>query len=153
MSDDKDGTRINHTQSGSTKPYLIRAIYQWAVDNGFTPQILVSTLFEDVLVPEQYVKDDQIILNIHPASVKNLELGNDFLMCSARFSGKPFELTVPVIAVMAIYARENGQGIVFQDGDSLPPPDDGKKKSKSQQKSQIKKTASDNSVSHLKLVK
>lgn len=105
----------------STKPYLIRAIYEWAIDNGLTPQVLVSTVSEDVIVPPQYIKEDQIVLNIHPQSVQSLELGNDYLMCSARFSGKPFEISVPVFAVMAVYARENGRGIVFQNDDSPPP--------------------------------
>ena len=106
---------------GSTRPYLIRAIYEWTIDNGLTPQVRVNTEIENVVVPLEYVKDDQIVLNIHPQSVKALELGNEFLMCSARFSGKPFEVCVPVFAVMAIYARENGVGIVFEDNDTLPP--------------------------------
>ena len=67
----------------STKPYLIRAIYEWAMDNGFTPQILVNTEHEQVVVPVQFVKDHRIVLNIHPQSVTHLEMGNDFLMCSA----------------------------------------------------------------------
>ena len=105
----------NAKSTASTKPYLIRAIHEWAMDNGFTPQILVNTNHEQVVVPVQYIKEDRIVLNIHPKSVTHLEMGNDFLMCSARFSGRAFELTVPVFSVMAIYAKENGQGIVFQD--------------------------------------
>ena len=109
----------------STKPYLIRAIHEWAVDNGFTPQILVATDHDDVVVPAQHVTDNKIVLNLHPQSVRDLNLGNDYLMCSARFSGKAFELTVPVSAVIAIYARENGQGVVFQnDNGSSPDPSD-----------------------------
>ncbi len=119
---------------GSTRPYLIRAIYEWTIDNGLTPQVRVNTGFKDVIVPMEYVREDQIVLNIHPQSVKTLELGNKFLMCSARFSGKPFEICVPIFAVMAIYARENGVGIVFEENDTPPqrdkrslkkPPSDG----------------------------
>ena len=105
----------------STRPYLIRAIYEWSLDNGFTPQVLVSTANENVSVPAEHVQDGQIVLNIHPQSVKNLELGNEYIMCSARFSGRPFELIIPVVSVLAVYARENGQGIVFQDESSDPP--------------------------------
>ena len=72
-------------------------------------------------MPAEHVQDDQIVLNIHPQSVKNLELGNEYIMCSARFSGRPFELIIPVVSVLAVYARENGQGIVFQDESSDPP--------------------------------
>ena len=106
---------------GSTRPYLIRAIYEWAIDSGLTPQVRVNSGFEDVVVPLEYVREDQIVLNIHPESVKALELGNEFLMCLARFSGKPFEVCVPVFAVMAIYVRETGVGIVFEDNEILPP--------------------------------
>ena len=105
----------------STRPYLIRAIYEWSLDNGFTPQILVSTTNENVSVPAEHVQDGQIVLNIHPQSVKNLELGNEYIMCSARFSGRPFELIIPIVSVLAVYSRENGQGIVFQDEGSEPP--------------------------------
>jgi len=111
------------TLPGSTKPYLIRAIYEWTIDNGLTPQVRVNTGLEDVVVPKDYVRENQIILTIHPQSVKALELGNEFLMCSARFSGKPFEICVPVSAILAIYARENGVGIVFEQN-STPPPTD-----------------------------
>ncbi len=108
---------------GSTKPYLIRAIYEWTIDNGLTPQVRVNTGFKNVIVPTEYVREGQIILNIHPQSVKELELGNEFLMCSARFSGKPLEICVPVSAVMAIYARENGVGIVFEENTAPPSKD------------------------------
>jgi stringent starvation protein B len=122
-SNDSGGEKPEHSQS--TKPYLVRAIYDWALDNGFTPQVLVATNTEGVQVPRQYIKDNQIVLNIHPKSVTGLELGNEFLWCSARFSGTAMEITAPMPAVLAIYARENGQGIVFQDEDSgVPPPSD-----------------------------
>ena len=132
---------------GSTKPYLLRAIYQWAIDHHLTPQILVDASIDNVVVPMEHVKDGHIVLNIHPRSVNALEIGNDYLLFSARFTGKPFEVCVPVSAISAIYSRENGQGIVFQsDGSGQTPPpgpattDDGEKSGES-------------SGSHLKLVK
>ncbi|NKB75691.1 MAG: ClpXP protease specificity-enhancing factor [Gammaproteobacteria bacterium] len=107
----------------STKPYLLRAIHQWAVENNMTPQVLVAASMPGVVVPMHYVQNDQIVLNVHPQSVVGLELGNDFLWFSARFSGKSFEITIPVEAIVAIYARENGQGIFFQsDGSGVTPP-------------------------------
>jgi stringent starvation protein B len=110
---------------GSTRPYLIRAIYQWAIDHHLTPQILVDANIENVAVPLEYVEDGHIVLNIHPHSVKALEIGNEYLLFSARFTGKPFEVCVPVSAISAIYSRENGQGIVFQsDGSGQTPPPD-----------------------------
>jgi len=150
-SNSENGGEIGE-QPASTKPYLIRAIHEWALDNGFTPQILVATELDQVVVPWEHVKDNRIVLNIHPQSVKYLEMGNDYLMCTARFSGKPFEITVPVYAVKAIYARENGQGIVFQEEEGPPPvapspePNNGKKPGSH-------KITGDPGVSHLKLVK
>lgn len=142
----------------STKPYLIRAIHEWSLDNGYTPQILVVADGDEVAVPLQHVKDNQIVLNIHPQSVRNLELGNDYLLCSARFSGKAFEIVVPVQYVLAIYARENGQGIVFQDeqNNNSPDPADPSsptKKNKKPQPTSKKPESIQTAGSHLKLVK
>ncbi len=110
----------------STRPYLLRAIHEWALDNGLTPQILVAADVHGVEVPRQYVNDSQIILNIHPRSVSGLEMGNEYVMFSARFDGKPMNVSIPITAVNAIYTRENGQGIVFQSEqpDDSPPPSD-----------------------------
>ena len=131
----------------STRPYLIRAIYEWSLDNNFTPQILVSTSHENVSVPPEHIRDNQMVLNIHPRSVKNLEMGNEYIMCSARFSGRGFELVVPVASVLAVYARENGQGIVFQDdGSDSPAPSPNEPQSDST-------SPSGDKGSHLKLVK
>ena len=143
-------------QPVSTKPYLIRAIHEWTLDNGFTPQILVATDLDQVVVPWEHVKDNRIVLNIHPQSVKYLEMGNDYLMCTARFSGKPFEITVPIYAVQAIYARENGQGIVFQEEEGVPPvipSPEPTTRQKPNSRSGSKKSTADAGVSHLKLVK
>ena len=110
----------------SSRPYLIRALYQWIVDNGVTPYILVDALVEGVDVPAQYIQDNKIVLNIAPTAVHGLTLGDDVITFNARFSGKSTNLFVPVEAVLAIYARENGQGMMFSEEPQEPePPTDG----------------------------
>jgi stringent starvation protein B len=95
----------------STRPYLLRAMYEWIVDNGCTPHLLVDATLAGVVVPRQYVDKGVIVLNVAPSAVRDLELGNEQVSFSARFAGTPQEIRVPVPAVQAIYARENGQGI------------------------------------------
>jgi len=97
----------------SNRPYLIRAIYQWLLDNDTTPQLLVATDRRGVAVPPQYIKDGQILLNLGPSAIRGLDLGNDFITFSARFGGRAMNVRVPVEAVLALYARENGQGMLF----------------------------------------
>lgn len=97
-----------------TTPYLIRAIYEWCTDQGFTPHLLVDTSVAGVEVPWHLVENDRIVLNIEPSAVRSLELANDWLMFSARFSGQAMEVIVPVPAVRAIFARENGLGCAFE---------------------------------------
>jgi stringent starvation protein B len=97
----------------STKPYLLRAIYEWCVDNGFTPYISV-TVDANTRVPMEYVRDGEIVLNIGPLATTRLQLGNEFVECTARFSGAARELIIPVGVIAAIYARENGQGMSFE---------------------------------------
>jgi len=106
----------------SQKPYLIRAIYEWLVDNNLTPYLLVSTAFDGVQVPEEYINDGKIVLNIAPDAVNNFLADNDWISFSARFSGKSMELFIPIIAVQAIYGKENNEGMFFPDEDSSPPP-------------------------------
>lgn len=108
----------------SIRPYLIRALHQWAMDSGLTPQIAVDATVAGVQVPAGYVRDGQIVLNLHPQSVHQLEIGNDTISCFARFGGKSEPVVVPVRAVLAIYARENGRGIQFppEEGGVEPPP-------------------------------
>ena len=142
----------------STRPYLIRAIYEWTIDSGLTPQVRVNTEFDDVVVPREYVMKDQIVLNIHPRSVNALELGNEFLTCTARFSEKPFEVCVPIVAVMAVYAKESRVGIVFEDGDTPPPGGGGgnrgvKKRPSNGGESGSKSGRAPDSSPHLRLVK
>lgn len=96
----------------STKPYLMRAIYDWCVDSGYTPYLSVTV---DALtrVPMEYVKDGQIVLNIGPVAVERFKMGNELIEFSARFNGAGREISIPIGAVSAIYARENGQGLSF----------------------------------------
>lgn len=111
----------------STRPYLIRAYFEWIVDNSLTPYILVSAEDETVSVPRQYVNNGKIVLNISPTAVQGLDIDNHALSFSARFGGHPWNIWVPIKFVLAIYASENGKGIMFQeggdDGDDEPPPD------------------------------
>ena len=97
----------------STKPYLMRAIYDWCVDSGYTPYLAIVV---DALtrVPMEYVKDGQIVLNIGPVAVERFRMGNELIEFSARFNGTGREISIPVGAVSAIYARENGHGLSFE---------------------------------------
>lgn len=95
------------------KLYLMRAVHDWAVDNGFTPQVLVDATAAGVKVPTNYVQDGRIVLNVHPRAVSHLEFSDDALRFSARFGTQSLRVEVPHAAVLAIYARENSQGITF----------------------------------------
>ena len=103
---------MNALESTSTRPYLIRALYEWCTDNGFTPYVAVL-VDETVQVPREYVKNGEIVLNISYDATSSLKLGNDFIEFKARFAGTAREIMVPVSRVIAIYARENGQGMAF----------------------------------------
>jgi stringent starvation protein B len=96
----------------STKPYLLRALYEWCVDNGFTPYLSVL-VDQSTRVPMEYVRDGEIVLNIGPLATSHMAMGNEFVECTARFAGVARELTIPVARISAIYARENGQGMSF----------------------------------------
>ena len=103
----------------STKPYLLRAIWEWCCDNGFTPHIAVE-VDERTRVPREFVRDGQIVLNLGPSATNKLQIGNDFIEFQARFGGVARDLSVPVTRVSAIYARENGAGMAFEvDGEAL----------------------------------
>ena len=107
----------------STKPYLIRAIYEWCLDQGYTPY-LAALVDAHTRVPAGAARDGQIVLNISPDATHQLEMGNDFIQFQARFGGKAQLLNVPVANVIAVYARENGHGMAFEvDSDALPEPD------------------------------
>ncbi len=103
---------MNALDATSTRPYLIRALYEWCTDNGFTPYIAVL-VDESVQVPREYVKDGEIVLNVSFDATSALKLGNDFIEFKARFAGTAREILVPISRVIAIYARENGQGMAF----------------------------------------
>ncbi len=97
----------------STKPYLLRAIYDWCIDSGCTPYLSVK-VDSSTRVPVEYVKEGQIVLNIGPIAVERFKLGNDLIEFSARFNGVGRDISIPVGAVSAIYARESGQGLSFE---------------------------------------
>lgn len=130
----------------SSQPYLIRAIYDWIIDNEFTPYLLVNAENDYAMIPRDYVEDGKIVLNINPSAISDLQLGNDYIMFNARFSGKAMEVSVPIAAVLAIYARENGQGMMFDESNNnLPPtppedttPSDQPQQSKKPKKPQLK---------------
>jgi len=106
----------------STRPYLIRAIYEWCADSGLTPYLAVR-VDEHTEVPRAHVKEGEIVLNLSADAVRNLLMGNEMITCTGRFGGVPFDLMVPVVAVIGIFAKETGQGLVFQgDGPQSPPP-------------------------------
>jgi stringent starvation protein B len=104
------------------RPYLLRAIYEWLVDNNCTPHLLVFAHADNVAVPQQHInKDGQIILNIAPSAVKELFIANEGVSFSARFSGVVNNIFVPCGAILGIYGRENGQGMMFEFEATLPP--------------------------------
>jgi stringent starvation protein B len=97
----------------SNRPYLIRAFYDWIVDNGMTPYITVDATVEGAVLPQPHVRDGQIVFNISPRAVQQLQLGDEEISFSARFAGVALQVVVPPRAVVAIYARENGEGMLF----------------------------------------
>jgi stringent starvation protein B len=109
----------------SNRPYLLRALYEWITDNGMTPHVLVDAEYEGVDVPEHAIAQGKIVLNIASGATEHLQLENETIFFHARFSGKPYRITVPMGAVVAIYARENGQGMMFAQDDTPTPPVDG----------------------------
>jgi stringent starvation protein B len=97
----------------SSKPYLIRALYQWLLDNQMTPYILADSDSDDVLIPKGVANDGKVVLNLTPSAIQNLEMTNDFLSFSARFNGVAEDVYCPMLSILAIYARENGEGMMF----------------------------------------
>ncbi|GAC1032010.1 ClpXP protease specificity-enhancing factor [Pseudomonas sp. No.21] len=115
----------------SSRPYLVRALYEWIVDNNCTPHLLVNAEHAGVQVPAGYANDGQIVLNVSPSAVRHLHMDNEAVSFEGRFGGVAHTLYIPAAAIMAIYARENGQGMVFDleppvvDDEDLGPEDDG----------------------------
>ncbi|WP_191486120.1 ClpXP protease specificity-enhancing factor [Pseudomonas sp. FEN] len=113
----------------SSRPYLVRALYEWIVDNDCTPHILVNSEYPSVQVPQGFASDGQIVLNVSPSAVRHLHMDNEAVSFEGRFGGVPHTLYVPISAILGIYARENGQGMVFEleaplEGDDGVEPDD-----------------------------
>lgn len=113
-----------------SRPYLLRAIHEWILDNNLTPYLLVDAEVENVEIPRRYVENGKIVLNTSPEAVRNLSLENDWVSFTARFSGQAMQVFVPMAAVLAVYAKENGKGMFFQpedfshhDGEALKPQD------------------------------
>jgi stringent starvation protein B len=121
----------------SSKPYLMRALYEWILDGNCTPYIAVNALSHGVMVPQQHVKDGQIVLNIAPTAVVGLLIDKSAVAFNARFGGVPTEVYVPMYAVLGIYAKENGRGMMFEaeaepEPEATPPPSAGNGSKKSQ---------------------
>lgn len=106
----------------SSKPYLLRAIYEWLSDNGMTPFLLVNADVAGVQVPRQYVENGRVVLNIAAGAVQGLVIRNDDVSFSARFGGVAMNVSLPMSAAIAIYARENGQGMFFEEDAPPEPP-------------------------------
>ena len=111
----------------SSRPYLLRALREWIVDNGQTPHLMVNAELPGVTVPNQYVKDGKIVLNVSPEAIEDLTMSNQWVNFQARFSGVIQQIRLPIMSVEAIYAAENGRGMVFEheptDHDDDTPPD------------------------------
>jgi stringent starvation protein B len=107
------------------RPYLLRAMHEWMTDNALTPHIVVDAGQGDLGLPAEHVRDNKIVLNVSYAATRGLVIGNDAVTFEARFGGAPRSLHVPVDQVLGIYARENGQGMVFSEGSGPEPPPDG----------------------------
>lgn len=105
----------------SSRPYILRAIHEWIIDNGLTPYVLVNAEFPGARLPEDHVENGKIILNVSPRAVSHWRQDNDWISFSARFSGQSRDIAIPVQAVLAIYARENGKGMVFERENGKPP--------------------------------
>ena len=105
-----------------SQPYLVRAIYEWIVDNALTPYVLVNAEHNATHVPRQYVENGKIVLNLGPVAVNDLDMANDYITFNARFGGKAMDVSFPVASVLAIYAKENGQGMVFNESEGENPP-------------------------------
>jgi len=107
----------------SSRPYLIRALYEWIVANDYSPYLLVDSKIPGIQAPAEFSVNDKIVFNLSPQAVKELNLGNESVTFNARFSGKPQNIIIPVTSVLAIYAKENGRGMVFSEEDETRPPD------------------------------
>ena len=106
-----------------SRPYLLRALHEWILENDSTPHMVVDATINDVMVPERFISDGQIVLNISPSAVQGLSLGDEAVEFNARFGGVPMHVYVPILAVMAVYAKETGEGMGFGFEPGIPDPD------------------------------
>lgn len=143
------------------RPYLVRAVYDWVVDHQLTPYILVDAEFEGVEVPGEYVENGKIVLNVSPMAVRNFQIENTFLGFEASFSGQAWQIFVPTEAILAMYCRENGQGVYARDdglgmlvneGEEGENPDPNPGSSDVNEKPDVSEKAK-SSVSHLRVIK
>ena len=132
----------------SRRPYLLRAMHEWITDNNQTPHLVIDAGIEGVVVPRQYVKDGRIVLNASHSAVVGLQIDNDSVGFQARFGGMPMSVTIPVRAVLGIYARESGEGMLFGDEDDGGQPPTGPGPQPRDEESRDRPR-----VSHLKVVK
>ncbi|MCH8537057.1 MAG: ClpXP protease specificity-enhancing factor [Alkalimonas sp.] len=135
------------------RPYLLRAFYEWIVDNDCTPYLVVDAEYPDTKVPPQFVQNGQIVLNMAPSAVAQMQMGNDVLSCSARFGGHPFALYIPIKAVLAIYAKENGAGTVFTLDEDETDMDDYDESAETETTEQASESKPKTGRSHLTVVK
>lgn len=134
----------------SNRPYLLRALYDWICDNHLTPYLLVDASGDDLSIPFEFVEDGKIILNISPSAVRDLDLSNDYINFKARFSGQSMNVYFPVNAVLAIYAKENGRGMIFQEEEQEEVETENKSVATT---TEDKKEPEKNKGSHLRVVK
>ncbi len=127
----------------SNRPYLLRALHEWILDNAMTPYLIVNTTVAEIDVPGEFIEDDRIILNIHPDAVHDFNMSNDDISFSARFKGVSRDLYIPMSAVLAIYAKENGKGMIFPEEDQ----------DKSETNEQAEKKSNNPRAPHLKIIK
>ena len=108
----------------SSRPYIARALYEWLLDNDNTPYVVVDAMQDDVVVPRQFVQNGQIVLNIAPSAVRDLDISNEMVTFNASFSGEPMQVWVPMAALVAVYSKENGAGMVFGHEPVIPAPEE-----------------------------
>ena len=135
------------------QPYLLRALYEWIVDSDLTPYLLVEVTDDAVRVPEQYVQDGRIVLNISPSAVRGLDVGEAWLSFEGRFAGRPFLVEVPQRAIRAIYAKENGDGMMFDPTELADQSQDSGTSAPAEERLQDSSATDEKSANHLKVVK
>lgn len=145
------GCNVNKTLSPN-RPYLLRAYYDWLTDNQLTPHLVVDAQVKGTQVPQQYVKDGQIVLNVADGAVIGMDMGNDIVEFNACFGNTPHQVVLPMASIIAIYARENSAGIVFEMEDAYRQLDENDDVDESEDDSNSKK-ASTKKTSHLKVIK